>query len=79
MVSNDGTTWIECRPAQNPAWVALSTGTASATGDISIDAPMAVYGWRFARCSIFVGVTTGGSSDLYAISYSYRQLGAGDA
>ena len=78
-VCNDNSSWIDLRPSQNPAQVAITTGTATATGDIAFDAPLAAYGWKYVRFALTNGVATGGATDLYAISYSYRQISAGDA
>lgn len=75
-VSNDASTWVDCKGSNNAAYVTISTGTASATGDISYDAPLQVYGAPYARFVVVNGAQTGASGDLYAISYSYRQLSA---
>lgn len=78
-VSTDGSTWVDCKPSNNAAQVTISTGTATATGDVSYDAPLQVYGASYARYALVNGVATGGATDLYAIAYSYRQLaGLGD-
>lgn len=77
-VSNDNSSWDDARSSNNPAYVALATGTSSATGDISIDAPLSVYGFRYARFAVFNGVATGAAGDLYAISYCYRALSGAD-
>ena len=78
-ISNDNATWIDVRQSNNAANVVLATGTAAATGDIAIDAPYSVYGSRFARFVLVNGVATGAAGDLYAISYSFRQLSSGQA
>jgi hypothetical protein len=78
--SNDGSTWVDVAHApQNPAGVALATGTAGADADVVrvLPAPDAVYGYKFARCSVVVGVVTGTTNDTYSIGYSYRQLDPG--
>jgi hypothetical protein len=75
--SNDGSTWRNVKPANNAASVVIATGTAAATGDVSYDAPPAVYGARFCRFALTNGVATGGATDLYAVSYTYRQLSGG--
>ncbi len=75
--SNDGSTWVDLANAPgNPAAVVLATGTAGADAAVTkaVEAPKAAYGFKFARCSIVVGVTTGTSSDTYTIGYCYRQL-----
>jgi hypothetical protein len=78
-VSADNTTWVEVRSPNNPAYVALATGTSAATGDTVIDAPAAVYGWKWVRFVVVNTVATGGTTDLYAISYSYRQIFGAEA
>lgn len=76
-VSNDKTTWIDAAHGpQNPAGVAIATGTAGADAavTVAIPAPSSVYGFRFARLGLVVGVTTGASADTYTVGYSYRQV-----
>lgn len=74
-VSADGSTWLRARGEANASEVALATGTAGADAAVtrSIDAPNAVYGFRYARCSILTGVATAGASDLAAVTYDYQQ------
>jgi hypothetical protein len=74
-VSNDATTWYECRGLNNAAIVVLGTGTGGADASVSrvLEAPKAVYGWRYARCSIRNLVATGAAVDTYAISYNFRK------
>lgn len=73
-VSNDKTIWFDVAyAAQNPAAVALATGTAAIVTKV-VPAPDAVYGHAYARCVVVVGVATGGAGDLYSIGYNYRQL-----
>lgn len=74
-VSNDNTNWFDlANGSQNAAGVVLATGTGGA--DVAIDkiipAPDAIYGWRWARLAIVVGVTTGAVGDTYAVGYCYR-------
>jgi len=68
-VSKDGSTWVEC----NPAWL-LATGTAGADATVTktIDAPLAVYGYRYARAAVRNAVVDGLIADTYQISYSYQ-------
>lgn len=73
-ISNDNSTWVDCKNSNNAAYVTITTGTASATGDVSYDAPLSVYGARYSRFALVNGVTTGGTTDVYAIAYSYRQI-----
>lgn len=73
-VSNDNSTWLDiANGSQNAAAVVLATGTTTIVTKV-IPAPDSVYGYAFARVAISNGVATGGSSDLYAMSYNYRQL-----
>ena len=73
-ISPDNSTWTNVKPQNNAAYVTITTGTAAATGDVAYEAPTAVYGARFARFVLVNGVATGAAGDLYAISYTYRQL-----
>lgn len=73
-VSVDGSTWLDiANGSQNAAAVVLATGTAGIVTKI-VPAPDSIYGYPFARVAIVTGVATAGASDLYAMSYSYRQL-----
>jgi hypothetical protein len=76
-ISNDNTNWDDVHNSNNAAYVVIATGTSAATGDICYDAPPAVYGARYARFVLVNGVATGGTTDLFAISYTYRQLSSG--
>ena len=80
-VSADNSTWVDvAHGTQNAAGVALVTGTAGADAAVTkvIQAPDAVYGWAWARVALVVGVATGTTNDTYTLSYSYRQVTAGD-
>ena len=77
-VSNDNSTWVDCKPSNNAAQVALATGTSSATGDLAIDAPLQAYGAQYVRYVLVNSIATGGATDLFAISYAYRQLSAAE-
>jgi hypothetical protein len=79
--SNDKSTWYDIvHGTNNAAAVAIATGTGGADASVVkvIPAPTAIEGWRWARCSIIIGVVTGTTSDTYSIAYNYNQLGAGD-
>lgn len=76
--SDDKTNWVDLRQSNNAANVVLATGTSAATGDIGIDAPYGVNGAKWVRFVLLNGVATGGVTDLFAISYSYRQMAGGD-
>jgi hypothetical protein len=74
-VSDDGATWYDLAgDAQNPANVALATGTAGA--DAAVDrvfpVPPAALGWRYVRAAVVNGVATGGAADTYAFTWHYR-------
>lgn len=76
-VSNDATTWLDlANGTQNAAGTVLGTGTAGADALITkvIPAPDCIYGFRFARMALVVGVTTGAAVDTYAIGYNYDQI-----
>jgi hypothetical protein len=75
--SDDGTTWENIANApQNPAGVALATGTAGADSAVTVNipSPVGASGFRFIRAQAVVGVATGASADTYAISYRYVRL-----
>jgi hypothetical protein len=80
-VGNTDATWFSVANApQNPAAVVLATGTAGADAAVTkaVPVPDAVYGFKFARCTVVVGVTTGTTNDTYSIAYNYRQLDKGE-
>jgi len=75
--SDDGSTWINIANApQNPAGVAMATGTAGADSavTVAVPAPDGYSGFRFVRAQTVVGVATGASADTYSIAYRYVQL-----
>jgi hypothetical protein len=74
-VSDDASTWVRCTGVNNVVPTVLGTGTAGADTAVTrqIDAPAGVYGKRYARASVLVGVTTGASSDLCTVTYDYVQ------
>lgn len=75
-VSSDGSTWYNCANApQNPAAVALVTGTGSpVVTTICVPAPDVVYGWAKSRFVLTSGVAAGGGAgvDEASISYNFR-------
>lgn len=80
-VSNDNTNWIDVAYApNNAAAVVLATGTGGADPTVTkiIPAPDAVYGYRFARISVVMGVTNGTTNDTYEIGYAYRRIVGGE-
>ena len=74
-VSNDQSTWYRAEGSSNPTPTAVGTGTAGADAAVTraLSAPLTVYGWRFARCSILNGVATGTTSDTYSVRYSFAR------
>lgn len=72
--SNDKTTWFDFANAPaNTAATVLATGTGGADAAVTkiIPGPSGLEGWRYARCSLVVGVVTGTTSDTYSIAYNY--------
>ena len=69
-VSDDASTWVDVYGVNNAAYVVQTTGTAAIVTRV-LEAPRAVYGKRYSRVTIQVGVVTGGASDLASVSYSY--------
>lgn len=72
-VSDDNSTFRRCGGELNAAPTVLATGTGGADAAVTrqIDAPRAVYGHRYCRASVLVGVTTGTSSDSATVAYDY--------
>ena len=80
--SNDKTTWFNfVHGTNNAAAIAIATGTGGADASVVkvIPAPAGIEGWRYARCSLIVGVVTGTTSDTFSIAYNYSQLAGGDS
>jgi len=75
-VSDDNSTFIPCRLANNPASVVLVTGTGSDVAlTCTVDAPAAVYGKRYARCRLVTGTgTADGTNDTGGVKYYYREV-----
>ncbi len=74
-VSDDNATWYNLAgDAQNPANVAVATGTGGADVAVSIVLPVpnAVLGWRYVRAAVVNGVATGAVGDTYAFTFKYR-------
>ena len=72
-ISQDEATWHNAVPSNNAANVVLATGTAGADAAVTkaVSAPSAVYGARFARVVIDVGVTNGTAVDSANVGYNY--------
>jgi hypothetical protein len=71
--SDDGSTYYTVGQSNNAATVVLATGTAGADASVEklIPAPLAVYAWKYARCVVTSGVTTGNTVDTYSIKNKY--------
>ncbi len=76
-VSNDNVTWYDLAgDAQNPANVALATGTAGADVAVSraLPLPPAALGWQYVRAAVVNGVATGAVGDTYAFTWQCRKF-----
>lgn len=73
-VSDDDSTFVDCVESNNPASVALATGTGSSvTTTKSVSAPLAVYGYKYARLKVTTAVSTADGTDdgvTFSIRYS---------
>lgn len=76
-VSDDNSTWVRMKSENNvtPTVLATGTGGADAAVTVAIPAPAAVYGWRYVRGGVLVGVTTGASADTATMAYRYARPG----
>ena len=74
-VSNDDTTWVDIAETNNAAVVIWATGTVGADALVTkcLPAPDAVYGWRYARVCVVLGVTNGVTNDIYRIGYCFEK------
>jgi hypothetical protein len=72
-VSDDASTWRRASGVSNASPVAVATGTAGADTAVTrqIDAPNAVYGSRYARCSVLLGGANGAAGDAATVAYDY--------
>jgi hypothetical protein len=72
-VSDDGSTWRRATGVANASAVAIATGTAGVDTAVTrqIDAPSAVYGSRYARCSVLLGGANGAAGDQATVAYDY--------
>jgi len=76
-VSDDNSTWYNLAgDAQNPANVAIATGTAGAdaTVDMVLPVPPAALGWKYVRAAIVNAGATGAAGDTYAMTFHFRYL-----
>ncbi|MFA5186326.1 MAG: hypothetical protein WC551_07625 [Patescibacteria group bacterium] len=79
--SNDAATWVDVAngPANTAATVLITgTGTAANVAK-SVEAPVGVYGYKYARSGVvWTSATAGGATDVYAMGYIYRQRDPGE-
>jgi hypothetical protein len=75
-VSDDNSTWYDLVESNNPANVALATGTGGADVAVSraIVCPSGALGWKYVRPAIVTGVTTGASADTYSFTLKVREF-----
>lgn len=72
-VSHDNSTWIQCLTSpQNAAPVALVTGTSTVITR-SAPAPDCVYGYKYARASLYSAGATGTGGDAVGIGYVFSR------
>lgn len=74
-VSDDNSTWYNLAgDAQNPANVAIATGTAGADTAVSVVLPVPTHalGWKYVRPAVVNGVATGAAGDTYAMTFHFR-------
>ena len=63
-VSDDNSTYVDCVDPNNPASVAIATGTGSSvTTTKAVGAPLAVYGYKYARLRVTTAVSTADGTD----------------
>lgn len=80
-VSHDNSTWVDAQiegasaVANSDVPEILATGTGSAVETKkALTPPHSVYGWRWSRVALVVGVADSGSaSDTWAYNYNYRR------
>jgi len=72
-VSDDASTWKVLAPANNAANVIIATGTGGADASVQtvLEAPQAVYSFRYCRLALRNQITTGAAVDTYSIKYHY--------
>lgn len=70
----DGTTWRDIVDSNNPANVALVTGTGSAVAATKyVSAPSGAYGaFKQVRCVVVSGGAAAGAGDEFNIAYGWR-------
>lgn len=76
-VSDDNSTWVRIKSTDDITPTVVGTGTAGADTAVTVvlPAPHGVYGWRYVRAGILVGVTNGASGDTGTIAYRYARPG----
>lgn len=76
-VSADNSTWYNIAgDAQNPANVAIATGTGGADTAVSVvlPVPAGALGWKWIRPAVVNGVATGASIDTYSMTWYFRTM-----
>lgn len=79
-VSSDNSTWYDVKLPNGAASVVAVTGTGSnVSKTLVVEAPGAVHGWQYARCSVVSRVASASdSNDQYNVSYNYLKRGYGN-
>ncbi len=75
--SDDNSTWYDLAgDAQNPANVAIATGTAGADTATTrvLPVPFSATGWKYIRAAVVNGVATGAAGDTYAFSFRVKRF-----
>lgn len=72
-VSDDDSTYYTCTDQDNTADTVLATGTAGADASVTVVSgpPDWVYGWKYVRPAVKLGVATGAATDTYSMSTIY--------
>jgi len=75
-VSHDNSTWVDIKPSNGAAYVALVTGTGMAGTPVTVtlQGPSGALGWEYVRPAVKVGVTTGTTNDTYSMQVCYRKF-----
>lgn len=70
-----GGTWRDFVAANNPADVAIATGTGGVDTAVTkvIGAPNGIESWKFARVQLYTGAQSATTGDLGSATYSYRE------
>lgn len=70
-----GGTWLDFVAANNPANVAIATGTGGVDAAVTkvVAAPAGIEAWKFARIQLYTGDQAATTGDLGGATYSYRE------